>query len=156
MTIPEAAQLVLQAAAMGHGGEIFVLDMGEPVKIVDLARKMILLSGFTPDRQIKIQFVGIRPGERLYEELRTLNEDVVPTYHEKIKIFVDHSARFDLSCISALHELIDRADATGLLLEIKDLIPEFNPGAHLLRQLVQESRMQSGLQVENAVVVQVQ
>jgi FlaA1/EpsC-like NDP-sugar epimerase len=88
MTIPEACQLVLQAAAIGAGGQICVLDMGEPVKIVDLARNLILLSGLRPDQDIKIQFTGMRPGEKLYEELSTLLEDTAPTAHEKIRIFV--------------------------------------------------------------------
>jgi FlaA1/EpsC-like NDP-sugar epimerase len=69
MTIPEACQLVLEAGAMGNGGEIYIFDMGKPVKIVDLARKMIKLAGFVPERDIKIQIVGLRPGEKLYEEL---------------------------------------------------------------------------------------
>jgi FlaA1/EpsC-like NDP-sugar epimerase len=86
MTIPEACQLVLQAAAIGQGGQICVLDMGEPVKIVDLARNLILLSGLKPDEDIKIEFTGMRPGEKLYEELSTLLEGTVPTAHEKIRI----------------------------------------------------------------------
>src|ERR1019366_2115891 len=88
MTIPEACQLVLQAAVIAEGGQICVLDMGEPVKIVDLARNLILLSGLRPDEDIKIEFTGMRPGEKLYEELSTLLEDTAPTAHEKIRIFV--------------------------------------------------------------------
>src|SRR5207248_5092565 len=87
MTIPEACQLVLQASTMGKGGEIFVLDMGEPVRIVDLARNLILLSGLRPGEDIKIEFTGIRPGEKLYEELAHLEEETLPTEHERIKIF---------------------------------------------------------------------
>src|SRR5438874_13279082 len=87
MTIPEAVELVLQASTMGKCGEIFLLDMGQPVKIVDLARNLILLSGLRPDRDIRIEFTGVRPGEKLYEELCTIEENTVPTYHEKIKIF---------------------------------------------------------------------
>jgi len=84
MTIPEAVQLVIQAGAMAKGGEIFVLDMGEPVKIVDLARDLIRLSGLEPDVDIEIQFTGLRPGEKLYEELLTTEEGLVATKHEKI------------------------------------------------------------------------
>src|SRR5207302_7035403 len=84
MTIPEASQLVLQASTMGRGGESFVLDMGEPVKIIDLARNLILLSGFRPETDIKISFSGIRPGEKLFEELSTADESTLDTYHEKI------------------------------------------------------------------------
>lgn len=85
MSIPEAAQLVLQAATMGNGGEIFVLDMGEPVKIVDLAKSMVRLSGFAED-QIQIKFTGLRPGEKLYEELLADNEYTLATHHEKLRI----------------------------------------------------------------------
>lgn len=86
MTIPEACQLVLEAYTMGKGGEIFVFDMGEPVKIKDLAQKMIRLSGFEPDVDIHINYVGLRPGEKLYEELLGHGEDEQPTHHSKIKI----------------------------------------------------------------------
>ena len=88
MTIPEAAQLVLQAFSIGKGGEVFVLDMGEPVKIVDLAKNLILLSGLQPDRDIKIQFTGLRPGEKLFEELNLQDEHLVPTSHDKIRSYV--------------------------------------------------------------------
>jgi FlaA1/EpsC-like NDP-sugar epimerase len=84
MTIPEASQLVIQAGAMGKGGEIFTLDMGDPVRIVDLARDMIRLSGFEPDEEIKIVFSGIRPGEKLFEELRLQTEAMDTTDHPKI------------------------------------------------------------------------
>ena len=86
MTIPEACSLVLEAGTMGHGGEIFVFDMGDPVKISDLARRMIKLSGMIPDHDIKIEYSGLRPGEKLYEELLNNEEEVMPTYHKKIMI----------------------------------------------------------------------
>ena len=94
MTIPEACQLVLEAGSMGNGGEIFVFDMGRPIKIADLAKKMIRLSGFTPGVDIKLKFTGLRPGEKLYEELLNTSENSIPTYHDKILIAkvreVDH------------------------------------------------------------------
>jgi FlaA1/EpsC-like NDP-sugar epimerase len=90
MTIPEAVQLVTQAAALSQGGEIFILDMGEPVKIVDLAHDLIRLSGFEPDEEIKVAFSGIRPGEKLFEELATSGEGIAKTAHPKI-----FSGRYD-------------------------------------------------------------
>ena len=89
MTIPEAVQLVIQAGALGQGGEIFVLDMGEPVRIVDLARDMIILSGLKPEQDIKIEFTGLRPGEKLYEELFSDRENFTVTRHERIFIAPD-------------------------------------------------------------------
>ena len=86
MTIPEACSLVLEAGTMGKGGEIFVFDMGEPVKIADLANKMIKLAGLIPGKDIRIEFTGLRPGEKLYEELLNKNEEVIPTHHKKIMI----------------------------------------------------------------------
>jgi FlaA1/EpsC-like NDP-sugar epimerase len=86
MTIPEAVMLVLQAGSIGRGGELFLLDMGEPVKILDLARNMIRLAGLVPDRDIKIEFIGLRPGEKLYEELLIDGEDILDTVYDKIKV----------------------------------------------------------------------
>ncbi len=86
MTIPEAVQLIIQAGAMGAGGEIFILKMGTPVKIVDMARDLIRLSGKDPEKDIKIIFTGLREGEKLYEELITVGEGIVPTEHEKIMV----------------------------------------------------------------------
>jgi FlaA1/EpsC-like NDP-sugar epimerase len=97
MTIPEAVQLVIQAGAMAKGGEIFVLDMGEPVKIVDLARDLIRLSGLEPDVDIKIEFTDLRPGEKLYEELLTAEEGLTATKHEKI--FVGKPMLTDLNAL---------------------------------------------------------
>ena len=138
MTIPEACQLVLQTSAMSRGGEVFVLDMGPPIKILDLARNLILLSGLRPGQDIKIEFTGIRPGEKLYEELSTLLEDTLPTDHEKIRIFPGNgfpsehiTARLEL-----LRQLCQSRDANRLILELKDLIPGYNPSAHLLRRLL--------------------
>jgi FlaA1/EpsC-like NDP-sugar epimerase len=127
MTIPEACQLVLQASTMGRGGEIFVLNMGEPVKIVDLARNLILLSGLRPDIDIKVQFTGARPGEKLYEELNTDEEGLIPTGHLKIQIFSGASKprveiREFLNCLRTCCEMRDVAGSFSLLLQ---LVPEF-------------------------------
>jgi Predicted nucleoside-diphosphate sugar epimerases len=97
MTIPEAAQLVIQAGAIAHGGEIFVLDMGKPVKIVDLARDLITLSGYRPDEDIKIEYTGLRPGEKLYEEL--LMNELALTSTEHKKIFVEKPNKIDMKFI---------------------------------------------------------
>ncbi len=109
MTIPEAAQLVLQAAALGQGGEVFVLDMDEPVKIVDMARELIELSGLQVGRDIDIVFTGIRPGEKLYEELFMQGDAYRRTEHEKIFVSVNsqHPLRNSQGPVSGLDEQID-------------------------------------------------
>jgi FlaA1/EpsC-like NDP-sugar epimerase len=95
MTIPEACSLVLEAGTMGNGGEIFLFDMGEPVKIVDLATKMIKLAGLVPGKDINIEFTGLRPGEKLFEELLNKKEEVIPTHHKKIMIAKSSKVEFD-------------------------------------------------------------
>ena len=136
MTIPEAAQLVLQAFSIGKGGEVFVLDMGEPVKIVDLARNLILLSGLQPDRDIRIQFTGLRPGEKLFEELNLQDERLAATSHAQIKTYIspiDLDAKQIKRHLSELEQICDEQDIGRLLLLLKELIPDYNPGSELLR-----------------------
>ena len=137
MSIPEASQLVLQASTMGHGGEIFVLDMGQPVRIVELARNLILLSGLRPDEDIRIEFTGVRPGEKLYEELSSLEEETLPTYHEKIKIFAGNGLPHDgiVGHLEVLRRCCDERDARRLVLELKEIVPDYNPSTHVLRTL---------------------
>jgi FlaA1/EpsC-like NDP-sugar epimerase len=129
MTTREAVQLVLQASTMGRGNETFVLDMGEPVRIVDLANNMIRLAGLVPDKDIEIRFVGLRPGEKLYEELITEGEDILPTYHEKIKIFRGPSADPVVieTWLLELEALILNRDELGFIEHLKRLIPEYQP-----------------------------
>ena len=98
MTIPEAAQLVIQAGAIAEGGEIFVLDMGQPVKIADLARDLITLSGLTPDVDIKIEYTGLRKGEKLYEELLMSEVALTSTEHEKI--FIEKPMTYDIDFVN--------------------------------------------------------
>lgn len=128
MTIPEAAQLVMQAAAIGKGGEIFLLDMGDPVKIVDLARDMITLSGFTPNEDIEIKFSGIRPGEKLFEELSLEGEDMSPTSHEKIAVWqkapVDRKTL--LKGFDELATLTQSECPNKVRMAMKKLVPEFH------------------------------
>ena len=147
MTIPEASQLVLQAFSMGKGGEVFVLDMGEPVKIVDLARNLILLSGLQPDRDVKIQFSGVRPGEKLFEELNLKDECLVPTSHAKIKSFVSHfdvDARQIGARLQDLRRIVEIQDIPGLALLLKEMIPDYNPTSRLLSEALQLASTHSG------------
>ena len=138
MTIPEACQLVLQASAIGKGGQICVLDMGQPVKIVDLARNLILLSGLKPDEDIKIEFTGMRPGEKLYEELSTLLEDTVPTEHEKIRIFIgDGMQERDIQgWLDSLHEICEARDTGRLVVALKEIVLDYSPSTHLLKRVI--------------------
>jgi FlaA1/EpsC-like NDP-sugar epimerase len=127
MTIPEACQLVLEAGAMGKGGEIYIFDMGDPVKIIDLARKMIKLAGYTPDKEIKIKIVGLRPGEKLYEELLNDSSKTLPTHHEKIMIAEEIFNDYEFVS-TAIHDLIDTSEITSnidIVSKMKVIVPEF-------------------------------
>ncbi|MDP3776373.1 nucleoside-diphosphate sugar epimerase/dehydratase [Methylotenera sp.] len=127
MSIPEAAQLVMQAGLMGKGGEIFVLDMGEPVKIADLAADMVRLSGFSTD-EIKIEYVGLRPGEKLYEELLADDEHTMPTPHEKLRIAQARTA--DISWVNSLLlwiEGLHGTHETQMKLELSSWVEEYSP-----------------------------
>jgi FlaA1/EpsC-like NDP-sugar epimerase len=135
MTIPEAVQLVLQASTMGKGSEIFVLDMGEAVKIVDLARNMIRLSGQEPDVDIEVRFTGLRPGEKLFEEITTEGENILSTYHEKIKIFSGRPLhQIDVAeWLETLEAYVDRRDEAALIDHICGMVPEYNPSRNIKR-----------------------
>ncbi|MFH1109531.1 MAG: nucleoside-diphosphate sugar epimerase/dehydratase [Planctomycetota bacterium] len=129
MTIPEAAQLVLQAGTMGKGGEIYMLHMGEPVRIVDLARDMITLSGLRPDLDIEIVFSGKRPGEKLFEELLSVGEDIGDTSHPKIMIWKHRPEDREAVC-RGVERLIALADAFAngqIQAELKRIVPEYSP-----------------------------
>jgi len=127
MTIPEACQLVLEAGFMGNGGEIFVFDMGKPVKIVDLAENMIRLSGLEPGKDIKIEFRGLRPGEKLYEELLSFNEEVLPTHHEKIMKAKVEKSDFKLEVLKVISSLkgIYNLSEQEVVELFETLVPEY-------------------------------
>jgi FlaA1/EpsC-like NDP-sugar epimerase len=128
MLIPEAAQLVLQAGLMGQGGEIFVLEMGEPIRIADLARDMIRLSGFSED-EIKIEFTGLRPGEKLYEELLTDSECTLPTPHPKLRVARAEDAP-DIEWQTNLENWLSEpapASSNELKLQLQKFVPEYSP-----------------------------
>jgi len=136
MTIPEAAQLVLQAFSIGKGGEVFVLEMGAPVKILDLAKNLILLSGLQPERDIEIQFTGLRPGEKMFEELNLQDEHLMPTSHSKIRSYVghqNHDAMQIKASLQRLQAIVEGQDVANLVLLLKELIPDYNPGNELLK-----------------------
>ena len=127
MTIPEAVQLVLQACAMGNGGEIFVLDMGKPVKILHLAEKLITLSGKRPHQDVEIVFTGLRPGEKMYEELFDQEEKQIPTHHEQIRIAISEplSVDFMKSQIEEIKTMVLRRGDQALMRKFKELVPEY-------------------------------
>jgi len=127
MTIPEACQLVLEAGSMGNGGEIYIFDMGKPVKIIDLARKMIRLAGLTPDKDIQIKIVGLRPGEKLYEELLNDSAKNLTTHHEKIMIAQEVCDEFTIlnQQIEDLIQCAIEVNPTELVTKMKKIVPEF-------------------------------
>lgn len=129
MTIPEASGLVLQCATLGTGGEIYVLDMGKPIKIVDLARRMIQLSGYEPERDIEISYVGLRPGEKLFEELQHVGEEYSPTNHSRILRFTGTPYPIDgvEAFLGNLESRMNAMDVDKLKQEIKGFVPEYSP-----------------------------
>ena len=127
MTIPEACRLVLEAGSMGKGGEIFIFDMGKSVKIVELAKKMIRLAGMVPNEEVQIVFSGLRPGEKLFEELLNDKENTLPTHHEKIMIGKVRTYAFQdiqLQIAELLSYAIDNKNRK-VVLQMKSIVPEF-------------------------------
>jgi FlaA1/EpsC-like NDP-sugar epimerase len=137
MTIPESCRLVLEAGSMGEGGEIFIFDMGSSVKIVDLAKKMIRLSGLVPHQDIAIEFSGLRPGEKLYEELLNDLENTIPTHHEKI--MVAQVREYDFQAISTrisdLIKLSCQYKDRQVVIKMKDIVPEFKSNNSVYEEL---------------------
>ena len=131
MTIPEAAQLVLQAGALGRESEIFVLDMGQPIKVLDLARDMIRLSGVGESRDVEIVFTGLRPGERLHEELYDVDEERVPTPHPKIFAAIQPpcSREWLNDRIEQLAGVIERP-ADEVIMVLQEVVPRYQPFRH--------------------------
>jgi FlaA1/EpsC-like NDP-sugar epimerase len=127
MTIPEACELVLEAATMGQGGEVFVFDMGESVKIIDLAKKMITLSGLRVDKDIEIRYTGLRPGEKLYEELLNNDENTLPTHHPKILIAEVNTPSYAYMEVATndLNHLLSSGTNNSIVAKIKEIIPEY-------------------------------
>jgi len=140
MTIPEACRLVLEAGTMGQGGEIFVFDMGKSVKIVELAKKMIRLSGFKPNEDIEIKFTGLRPGEKLYEELLNDLENTLPTHHEKIMIAKVRENNYDivLMKIEELQQRLATQNKNEVVYQMKIIVPEFKSKNSIYEQLDRE------------------
>lgn len=126
MTIPEACNLVLEAGAMGEGGEVYVFDMGEPVRILDMARKMIKLSGLS-DEEISIEITGLRPGEKLFEELLASSENTLPTHHSKIlrarvNTFSHEKIKEELNLLT---EIMIDGDVVSMVRKVKSIVPEY-------------------------------
>jgi FlaA1/EpsC-like NDP-sugar epimerase len=131
MTISEAVLLVLEAAAIGLGGEVFILDMGDPIKIVDLAKEMIRLSGHEPDIDIPIVFSHVRPGEKIFEELFGTEEDVEPTAHKKIFKVKDARRKDPVFILKKIDDLIQTSyqedNAAGIIRILKEIVPTYRP-----------------------------
>lgn len=129
MTIPEASQLILQAGAMGMGGEIFILDMGMPIKIAEMAEDLIRLSGFRPHEDIQIRYIGLRPGEKLKEELITEGEGIVETSHKKIMVLKGQVCDVGIlnGKLERLMELVVSQDGKGIKMALKNMLPEYMP-----------------------------
>lgn len=142
MTIPEAVQLLIQAGAMGNGGEILMLDMGEPIKILDLARDLIRLSGLELDKDIKIDFTGLEPGEKLYEELLTPQEGVTATKHQRIFVTQMENIAEEqlLSHISELSELADALDTEGIVAKFQELVPTYEPNRAFIANIDRDNQ----------------
>jgi len=133
MLIPEAVQLVLTAASIGRGGEIFVLDMGEQIKILDLAENLIRLSGYVPYEDIKIEFTGLRPGEKLYEELFDESEKMILTPHEKLSVAVPCEGPTNEALsehINTLYRIVTDNSVEELIAEIQKIVPNFKRAVH--------------------------
>jgi FlaA1/EpsC-like NDP-sugar epimerase len=137
MTSAEASQLVLQAFVLGSGGETFVLDMGEPIKILDLARSLIQLSGLEPGREIEIRFSGTRPGEKLFEEMNFQAEHLAPTAHPRVRSLVSSedvdATQFEAS-LNELQNAVNARDAKRSMQLLKEMVPEYNPVPQSLEQ----------------------
>jgi len=140
MTIPEACRLVLEAGSMGEGGEIFIFDMGKSVKIIDLAKKMIRLSGLIPDQDIKIEYSGLRPGEKLYEELLNDKENTLPTHHQKIMVAKTREYNFETICnqIEDLVNLSCQSQDWQVVAKMKEIVPEFKSNNSIYEDLDQQ------------------
>jgi FlaA1/EpsC-like NDP-sugar epimerase len=137
MTIPEACQLVLEAGAISKGKEIFIFDMGKSVKILDLAKKMIKLSGLTIGKDIQVKYTGLRPGEKLYEELLNDLENTIPTYHSKIMIAKVRDYDFDEVCekFTELIKLKEDHNNKDIVLKMKEIVPEFKSQNSIYEEL---------------------
>lgn len=152
MTIPEACQLVLEAGAMGQGGEIFIFDMGKPVKILDLAKKMIKLSGLTYGKDIQISFTGLRPGEKLYEELLNNKENTIPTYHPKIMIAKVNEYKQE-EVMPKIMELVNTLPSHNnfrIVSIMKDIVPEFISRNSVYEDIDQQKKYRNEQQSKTA------
>lgn len=128
MTIPEACRLVMEAATMSSGNQIFVFDMGDPIKIEQLARRMISLAGFIPDKDIKIKYSGLRPGEKLYEEVLANDENTIPSFHKRIRIAKvrEYDYEFSVNAVSRLEDLARKVEIPEVISLMKEIVPEYH------------------------------